>query len=137
MSSPRSRPNGSSATKSAARKTASPRPRGLDCLTYMIRAAFINASRSSRAPGRLDFARYSSSSKFASKWSSIARLLRPVTMRISRIPLATASSTTNWIAGLSTIGIISFGMAFVYGRNRVPNPAAGMTAFIESPNRRT
>src|SRR2546430_2202473 len=51
-------------------------------------------------------------------------------MRISRIPLATASSTTNWIAGLSTIGIISFGMAFVYGRKREPKPAAGMTAFI-------
>src|SRR2546422_11126692 len=51
-------------------------------------------------------------------------------MRISRIPLATASSTTNWIAGLSTIGITSFGMAFVYGRKREPKPAAGMTAFI-------
>src|SRR5439155_26655079 len=51
-------------------------------------------------------------------------------MRISRIPLATATSTTNWIAGLSTIGIISFGIAFVYGRKREPKPAAGMTAFI-------
>src|SRR6266508_4072541 len=34
------------------------------------------------------------------------------------------------MAGLSTTGIISFGWAFVYGRNRVPSPAAGMTAFI-------
>src|SRR5256886_14821407 len=51
-------------------------------------------------------------------------------MRISRIPLATASSTTNWIAGLSTIGIISFGLACVDGGNRKPKPAPGMTAFI-------
>ena len=30
--------------------------------------------------------------------------------------------------GLSTIGSISLGCAFVAGRNRVPNPAAGNTA---------
>src|SRR5215813_12038162 len=30
--------------------------------------------------------------------------------------------------GLSTIGSISFGWAFVAGRNRVPSPAAGKTA---------
>ena len=34
----------------------------------------------------------------------------------------------NWMAGLSTIGSISFGCALVAGRNLVPNPAAGMTA---------
>src|SRR5690606_32395649 len=33
-----------------------------------------------------------------------------------------------WIAGLSTIGSISLGVDFVAGRNRVPRPAAGMTA---------
>src|SRR5699024_8193475 len=43
---------------------------------------------------------------------------------------ATASSTTYWIAGLSTTGNISFGVALVVGRNRVPSPAAGMTAFV-------
>ena len=44
------------------------------------------------------------------------------------MPAARASSTTYWIAGLSTIGSISFGCAFVAGSNRVPSPAAGMTA---------
>jgi hypothetical protein len=44
------------------------------------------------------------------------------------IPLATASSTEYWMRGLSTSGSISFGEAFVAGRNRVPNPAAGKTA---------
>jgi cyanate permease len=33
------------------------------------------------------------------------------------------------IAGLSTTGSISLGVALVAGRNRVPRPAAGMTAF--------
>ena len=44
------------------------------------------------------------------------------------MPAATASSTTYWIPGLSTRGIISFGVDFVAGRKRVPSPAAGMTA---------
>jgi hypothetical protein len=34
------------------------------------------------------------------------------------------------MAGRSTTGSISFGIAFVAGRNRVPSPAAGMTAFV-------
>jgi hypothetical protein len=34
------------------------------------------------------------------------------------------------MAGLSTTGSISFGIALVAGRNRVPNPAAGMTALV-------
>src|SRR5512138_3099387 len=49
-------------------------------------------------------------------------------MMISESPEATASSTTYWIIGLSTSGSISFGCAFVAGKNRVPNPAAGNTA---------
>ena len=47
---------------------------------------------------------------------------------MSSIPESNASSTINWIVGLSTIGSISFAMAFVAGKN-VPSPAAGMTAF--------
>ena len=39
-----------------------------------------------------------------------------------------ASSTTCWINGRSTTGSISFGMAFVAGRNLVPSPATGKTA---------
>ena len=46
------------------------------------------------------------------------------------MPAATASSTTYWIAGLSTTGSISFGCALVAGRNRVPRPAAGITALV-------
>jgi hypothetical protein len=43
------------------------------------------------------------------------------------------------MAGVSTTGIISLGIALVAGRNRVPSPAAGMTAFFtmvrDSPSR--
>src|SRR3954466_9220768 len=51
-------------------------------------------------------------------------------IRMSSMPARTASSTTYWIAGLSTTGSISLGIAFVAGRNRVPSPAAGITAFV-------
>src|SRR4051812_39082914 len=51
-------------------------------------------------------------------------------MRMSVSPAWTASSTTYWIAGRSTTGSISFGVLFVAGRNRVPNPAAGITALV-------
>jgi len=37
-------------------------------------------------------------------------------------------STAYWISGLSTTGSISFGLALVAGRNRVPRPATGNTA---------
>ena len=49
---------------------------------------------------------------------------------MSSIPDFNASSTMNWIVGLSTIGNISFAIAFVAGKNLVPNPAAGITAFL-------
>src|SRR4029077_19948042 len=58
----------------------------------------------------------------------MARLPPPVTMITSSMPLAIASSTLYWIAGLSTRGSISLGWALVAGRNRVPSPAAGMIA---------
>jgi hypothetical protein len=44
------------------------------------------------------------------------------------MPLATDSSTTYCISGLSTRGSISFGEALVAGKNLVPSPAAGKTA---------
>lgn len=44
--------------------------------------------------------------------------------------MVTASSTTYWIAGLSTTGSISLGVALVVSRKRVPSPAAGMTALL-------
>src|SRR5579884_3943991 len=55
-------------------------------------------------------------------------LLRPVIISTSSRPAATASSTTYWIAGTSTTGSISLGIALVAGRNLVPRPAAGITA---------
>src|SRR5258706_9954402 len=48
----------------------------------------------------------------------------------SVIPAATASSTAYWMSGLSTIGSISLGEAFVAGRKRVPSPATGKTALV-------
>src|SRR5262245_40051142 len=60
----------------------------------------------------------------------MARLLRPVTKIISVIPAAAASSTANWISGLSTTGSISFGLALVTGRKRLPIPATGNTALV-------
>ena len=46
------------------------------------------------------------------------------------MPDLRASSTINWIVGLSTIGNISLARALVAGKNRVPSPAAGMIAFL-------
>src|SRR5688572_3330710 len=69
-----------------------------------------------------------SSSYALSKWSSMARLLRPVTKIISVMPAAAASSTAYWMSGLSTTGSISFGLALVTGRKRLPRPATGNTA---------
>src|SRR4029079_1549089 len=74
-----------------------------------------------------------SSSQWRSKWSSSAVLLRPVTIRMSLSPARVASATTYWIAGLSTTGSISLGIALVAGRNLVPIPAAGMTALVTVP----
>src|SRR6266496_4648218 len=51
-------------------------------------------------------------------------------IRMSWIPAPTACSITYWRAGLSTTGSISLGCDLVAGRNRVPRPAAGMTAFF-------
>ena len=76
-----------------------------------------------------------SSSSDRSKWSSSERLPRPVMTRMSVRPARTASSTTYWIEGLSTTGSIAFCWALVAGRNRVPRPAAGMTAFLTGMKR--
>ena len=45
-------------------------------------------------------------------------------------PAASASSAAYWISGLSTTGSISFGLALVAGRKRVPRPATGNTAVL-------
>jgi hypothetical protein len=49
---------------------------------------------------------------------------------MSVIHAETASSTKYCITGLSTTGSISFGCAFVAGRKRVQNQAAGMIHFV-------
>src|SRR5271168_1778574 len=53
-----------------------------------------------------------------------------MTRMISSMPEATASSTTTWIAGVSTTGRISLGITLDEGSIRVPIPAARMTAFV-------
>src|SRR3954469_18086150 len=55
-------------------------------------------------------------------------LLRPVTKTKCSTPASRASSTTYWISGRSTMVSISFGIALVAGRTRVPRPATGKTA---------
>src|SRR5919109_215838 len=58
----------------------------------------------------------------------MARLELPVMKTSTRAPAASASSAAYWMSGLSTIGSISFGLALVAGRKRVPRPATGNTA---------
>ena len=48
----------------------------------------------------------------------------------SLMPAARASSMVYWMSGRSTNGRISFGTDLVAGRNRVPSPATGNTAFV-------
>jgi hypothetical protein len=60
----------------------------------------------------------------------MALFVAPV-MKTSRVaPASIASSTAYWISGLSTMGNISFGLALVAGRKRVPRPATGKTAAV-------
>jgi hypothetical protein len=68
--------------------------------------------------------------EFRCDWKCSSTVVRPglSTSTISSIPDATASSTTIWIAGLSTTGRISFGITFDAGSIRVPIPAATTTA---------
>jgi len=61
-----------------------------------------------------------SSATFRSKCSSMARLSRLITMMISVKPACTASSTTSWMTGVSTTGIISLGIPLLIGKKRVP-----------------
>ena len=49
---------------------------------------------------------------------------------ISSMPISMASSTAYWTNGLSIMESISFGIAFVAGRKRVPKPATGKTALF-------
>ena len=58
----------------------------------------------------------------------MAGLARLVTTTMWSIPAPTASSMISCSAGVSMIGSSSLGTALVAGRNRVPMPAAGMTA---------
>ncbi|MBT3726227.1 hypothetical protein HOG21_00555 [bacterium] len=53
-----------------------------------------------------------------------------VTIIISSHHAEIASSTRYCITGLSIIGNISFGRAFVAGKNLVPNQAAGIIHFF-------
>ena len=61
----------------------------------------------------------------------MADLARLVTIRMSSMPAATASSMIYWITGLSTMGSISLGTVLVAGSIRGA-AAAGMTALRTS-----
>ena len=69
-----------------------------------------------------------SSSGAGAKYCSTAGLLRLLTTTMWSIPAPSASSITSCSVGVSPIGSSSFGTDFEAGRNRVPIPAAGMTA---------
>src|SRR3954470_8710873 len=115
--------------RSLAISTACPRPSCSFCRTYATWARSLIA-RTCRSISMSPFSSSRcSSSKDRSKWSAIARFWLEVTMITCSIPAATASSTAYWMIGLSTSGSISFGCALVAGRKRVPQPAAGKTAF--------
>src|SRR5690242_18672591 len=75
----------------------------------------------------------SSSSCARSKWSSIDGLPRRVTISTSVRPASDASCTIISITGVSMTGSISLGVALLNGRNRVPSPAAGITALVRDP----
>ena len=120
---------GSLPTSSRAHHTAWPRPSG-DC--WRVKLAVPASGRSSDSSSSSavlprSFS-VSSSSNWRSKWSSITPLLRPVTKMKCSMPASRASSTTCWISGRSTTGSISFGIALVAGRKRVPRPATGKMA---------
>ena len=55
-----------------------------------------------------------------------------VTMITLSMPASEASSTTYWSIGLSRMGRSSLGTDLVIGKNRVPSPAAGITAVLIS-----
>src|SRR5262245_61970776 len=114
---------------SLAIRIAWPRPSCSFCRTYAIWARSL-IRRTCRSFSISPFSSSRRSSSYdRSKWSSIARFWLEVTMMTCSMPAATASSTAYWMTGLSTRGSISFGCALVAGRNRVPHPAAGNTAF--------
>ena len=90
--------------------------------------------RAGRAPGSPArrflprAASVASSSNWRSKWSSITPLLRPVTkMKCSMPASAPRRRHTGSAAGRRLVSI-SFGIALVAGRKRVPRPATGKTA---------
>ncbi|OBX36398.1 hypothetical protein A8U91_00740 [Halomonas elongata] len=112
-----------------AQSTAWPSPSGSDWRTLMMLTSEGTMARSSSSSSHLPLAsRLASSSKCLSKWFSMALLLPCVTSTMSRIPASTASWTTYWITGRSTMVIISLGIALEAGRQRVPKPATGRTA---------
>src|ERR1700743_2590640 len=57
----------------------------------------------------------------------MARFELPVMNINVSAPADSASSGAYWMSGLSTMGSISFGLALVSGRKRVPRPATGKT----------
>ena len=122
--------NGSLPTASRACSTACPSPSGCRCSATVIRAGLLLRRTISSRSCLPRCSRLRSSSTLQLKCSTTVVLPGLITMMISSMPDATASSTTTSIAGVSTTGKISLGITFDEGSIRVPIPAARMTAFF-------
>ena len=59
-----------------------------------------------------------------------ATLRASSTIAMSVMPASTASSTAYWISGFDRTGKRALGTVRVTGKNRVPKPATGITAFV-------
>ncbi len=132
-SSPSSTANGSSPTCSAAHSTAWPSPRGSPCRTKCS-VGQVGGVPAPVEPVRLRPRRRAACPRARRRGRSGPRAALVAAGDHEHVvsPARTASSTTYWIAGLSTTGSISLGVALVAGRNRVPRPAAGITAFADA-----
>ena len=71
-----------------------------------------------------------SNSVLSRKYDDMDSFSGDTTSMISSIPASMTSSITNCNMGLSRMGSISLGTAFVTGKNLLPRPAAGMIALV-------
>ena len=129
-SSPSSIAKGSLFIKSSAAIIAPAKPFATFCSIKVIFALPLIAftlSSSSVLPSSVSLF---TNSKLSAKWFFITSASLPTIIPISSMPEFNNSSTISWITGLFNTVSIGFGIAFVIGKNLVPNPAAGIIAFL-------
>src|SRR3954470_18987401 len=127
-SSGRSTASGSPAANLSPCAIASPSPRGCSCSTNSTSASELARRISSMLAASSLASRAASSSSSGAKYSAMAGLPGWFTITTSVIPAPAASAMTSSRVGVVTIGASSLGTALVKGRNRVPRPAAGISA---------